>query len=142
MPFPTGWPPTPPSHVRSLRVRIAGTATASFEDNAYLFSQVVVNNAFVPLAPVVEPGSSAQVTLPPNPSTSASPSVGTPAMDVPMQWASTIVVRNLTANPLSFSFDGTNIHGVVPANGTTIMERRYEAGIALSGSGGFEVEAW
>lgn len=36
MPFPASWPPRPPSGRRSIRFYVAATATADFEDRAYL----------------------------------------------------------------------------------------------------------
>lgn len=37
MPFPEGWPPRAPSQLRNIRFFVQGTATANYEDNAFLF---------------------------------------------------------------------------------------------------------
>lgn len=61
-------------------------------------------------------------------------------------WAHSILIRNLGAGSLEFSFDGTNVHGKVLTLTERLFRFRYEAGISIRGVGGatpgFEVEAW
>lgn len=157
MSFPVGWPPRVASSIRSVRVYIASVspATGLFSDNAYLFSQVAHANTFQP-TPYVPPGQEAAApgwaaTAVPAPpmgggqnanDSSADPRNIVPPPPVPMIWAKVIRITNLGGAPLYFSFDGTNVHGVVPANTTETYWDRYEAGIALRGSTQFVVEAW
>lgn len=59
-----------------------------------------------------------------------------------MIWAGTIRVIAETAD-VEISFDGVNVHGIIPAGTTHTYRNRYEAGIALRGVGAtFTVEAW
>jgi len=61
---------------------------------------------------------------------------------VPEQgWSYTIQITATTAN-IEFSFDGTNVHGIVLAGKTNQYQKRHEGGIAVRGSGTFYVEAW
>ena len=56
-----------------------------------------------------------------------------------------ILLINASGNLLEVSFDGTNVHGVVPANATITYDRRIEAQIFIrSASGGDTcyVHAW
>lgn len=55
MPFPTGWPPRPATTNRSIRFYVAGTLTADYADNAYLFIDGANANTFVPI-PYVRAG--------------------------------------------------------------------------------------
>lgn len=160
MAFPVGWPPRPSSGLRSVRVYIApaGAATGLFSDNAFLFSKVAHANTFMP-TPYVPPGGERVTVNLGTPTTmSGSPMGGgqeptdsnpDPRMNppvvpppVPMLWAKVIRITNLGGAPLNFSFDGTNVHGVVEANAEHTYWDRYEAGIALQGSTHFVVEAW
>ena len=161
MPFPAGWPPRPASARRSLRFFVEGTATANFDANGYLFINDTGANTVNPL-PYVKPGSTAPVhlgTLTAGGSPQGSgqnvndaapfehqdPTNTQVAVPKAQAWAHSILVRNTGgSNPLEISFDGTNIHGRIPANTTVIYRTRHEAGIALRSSAGttFEVEAW
>jgi len=164
MAFPTGWPPRPASGVRSIRFYVAGTATANWSDNAYLFREGVAGtaNPYLP-TPVVPSGSSgpgvtAQVGTP---AASGSPMgagsvVGLPpgetSAEVPMIWANTIHIYNDGANDLEFTFTAiddagatnTQVHGVVKSGKDAIYRQRYEAGIAVRSVAGaaFRIEAW
>lgn len=62
---------------------------------------------------------------------------------VPEQgWSYTIQITAVTAN-VEFSFDGTNVHGIVLAGETKQYQKRHEGGIAVRGAGAtFYVEAW
>lgn len=149
MAFPAGWPPRRPnSSNRPLRFYVAGTATANFEDNAFLFIDDVGANPYTPL-PVVQPGSSAVVNISspmgtgtadynrsdPNQTTAVSPKAAI--------WAGTIMVRNAGASPIEISFDGTIVQGQIAAGETRYYRNRAECGIAVRGAGmAFWVEAW
>ena len=160
MAFPTGWPPRTATGLRSIRVYATGTATASFSDNAILFSQVPNANTFEPL-PYVPPGGglmTAQVNLgtpaagggfpmgggqnanDANYDPRLNPPVAAPP--TPMIWSKTIKITNSGSAILYFSFDGVNIHGQVAGNSVFVYWDRYEAGIAFQGSTAFVVEAW
>jgi hypothetical protein len=161
MAFPTGWPPRPASGVRSIRYYQSGTAAAAgaFADNAYLFIDGVGANPYVPL-PYVAPGSTASVatgtlqvpSLPATgqdahdaaPVTHINPPVTDQAVPRAMLWSSRIRIENTGANDLDFSFDGTNVHGVVPAGEVRDYTQRIEAGIAIKSTSGttFRIEAW
>jgi hypothetical protein len=57
-------------------------------------------------------------------------------------WSGTIQIR-ATGAALEFSFDGINVHGLVPSGSTHIYRHRYEGGIAVRGTGAtFYIEAW
>lgn len=62
---------------------------------------------------------------------------------VPEQgWSGNIAIRAVGAN-VEYSFDGTNVHGLVLSGTQTIYQHRYEGGIAIRGVGAtFYVEAW
>jgi len=151
MPLPAGWPPRPATDRRSIRFFKAGTGTADFADNAYLFSDSVTGaNTFVPL-PYVQAGSNTPVTLGGNPSgtgqnmNDANLLAAPGAQEVPkaMIWCQTMRVCNDGSGVLEFSFDGTNVHGQLKAGESVIYRVRFEAGIALRGNGNaFRVEAW
>jgi hypothetical protein len=141
MPFPEGWPPRTGSGRKSIRFYQTGTATADFADNGYLFVDGTGANTYIPL-PVVPPGSSAAVDV-------SAPPIGTGENDVgapkAMIFANTISIHNTGGtNALEFSFDGTDVHGTVPANTHRIYRNRLEAGIAIRSASGttFVVEAW
>jgi hypothetical protein len=148
MPLPTGWPPRVCSSRRSIRFYKTGAATANYADNAFLFADQAYANTFTPL-PVVKagdvtppgslPGTSPGVidALPPVPSGS-----GMNGDDPhPMIWAQTIRVR-VVGGPVNISFDGVNDHGFIPADTEQTYRMRFEAGIAIKGTGTFHIEAW
>lgn len=144
MAFPVGWPPRVSSGMRSIRVYIADTATAAFADRAYLFVDQAGANTYTPL-PYVAPGSDAAVAVPAAPSGTgqsfydSAPS----ASPKPMIWSYAIRIYNDGGSNLEFSFDGTNVHGVIKAGQSELYVQRVEAGIALRGAGvAFRVEAW
>lgn len=147
MPFPNGWPPRSGSGRMSIRFYQTGTATAIFSDNGYLFVDGVGANPYTPM-PVVLPGD--DVSRFPQPAPTVVPTVpaGTGENDIDspkaMIWSYAILITNTGANPLEFSFDGTNVHGLVPAGEFREYSHRSEAGIALRSSAGttFVVEAW
>jgi len=157
MAFPVGWPPRVASGRRSIRVYLTGTATASFSDNAFLFSEVPHANTFQP-TPYVPPGQESaapgwtptSLPLPPmgggqnahdaNPDPVLNPPV--PGPPTPMIWSNSIKITNKGGAILYFSFDGINIHGEVAANSVFWYWTRYEAGISFQGSTAFSCEAW
>lgn len=56
-----------------------------------------------------------------------------------------IIIRNLGANDILFTFDGTNTHGRIKANTEREFKNRRELGVALKAVGGdsaYEVECW
>ena len=146
MPFPVGWPPRVTTGIRNIRVFQAGTATANFDDSAYLFIDVTGANTFSVL-PVVQSGDDrsryptpAPVAVPPPPTGTGESDLGSPKA---MIWSSSILIRNTGGGVLEFSFDGTNVHGSLAASASQVYLGRHEAGIAFRGAGvGFEVEAW
>jgi hypothetical protein len=147
MPFPDGWPPRIGSGRASIRFYQTGTATANFEDNSYLFVDGAGANPYTPL-PVVNPGDDASRF--PTPAATVVPTVpaGTgqndPDSPKPMIWSTILRVTNTGGNPLEFSFDGTNVHGEVPAGEYRDYSSRVEAGIAIRSALGatFVIEAW
>jgi hypothetical protein len=159
MPFPTGWPPRVSSGRRSLRVLIEATATANYEDRAYLFAQLTGANPYTPL-PYVRPGSQDTVAVPATPwgsgenandinpgytdPTKTTYDVTKQAPPEAMIFSQGIRITNTHASAvLRFSFDGTNDHGVVQPQTSVIFYDRHEAGIALKGNTAtFIVEAW
>ena len=159
MAFPAGWPPRVATGIRSIRVYVTGTATATYADNAYLFSQVTSANTFgatphVPSGqesaapgwaatalPAPPMGGGADTPWSANPDPKLNPPV--PTQPTPMIWAKAIKITNLDmTNTLLFSFDGTHDQGQVLANSTFWYFDRYEAGIAFKGNGNFVLEAW
>jgi hypothetical protein len=150
MPFPVGWPPPTASGIKSIRFRVAGTGTADFADNAFLFIDATSANPYLK-TPVVAPGQDASkpasISGDPAPHVVESPAgaadppsyLGTSKGSI---FSQTILLTATTA-PLDFSFDGTNIHGTVPAGETRVYSGRYEAGICVRGPGSvFTIEAW
>lgn len=154
MAFPSGWPPRAAS---SVRVYIAGTATASFADNAYLFIDVTSANPFLP-TPIIPPGDETAIVKVGDLSSTGSPmgggvqppnlgvpGDGSPAnVPKPQLFAQTLRIVNEGGADIEFSFDGANVHGTVKtADGEFIYRNRFEAGIAIRGAGAdFRVEAW
>lgn len=144
MAFPVGWPPRVASSYRSIRFFLAGTGTANFSDNAYLFSDQAAANTYVPL-PYVAPGQNTPVQLGPPPlggGMNANDSDPT-ASPQTMIWSNSIRIMNDGATDLEFSFDGTNVHGVVKPAEVMLYPYRHEAGISIRGAGvDFRIEAW
>jgi len=143
MAFPANWPPRLAPSYRSLRFFAEGTATANFSDHAYLFAEGVGANPYTPL-PVIAPGSSTPVVVPGNggPFGGGRNDLGAPA---PMIYSFQIQLRLVSGARLEFSFDGTNVAGVLLSTDLSmpIMYQRTEAGIAVRGVGAaFTIEAW
>lgn len=140
MPFPSGWPPTLPAGRRSLRFFKTGSTTTLFEDNAFLFVDEESANTF-DSTPTIEAGDE-KTTV----SVGSSGTPGVPFGGSSAIWADTIEITNEDGTiDLEFSFDGTNVHGVVPAGTTKKMRPRAEAGIAVRSStagAAFRIEAW
>ena len=134
MAFPAAWPPRVASGLRSIRFYATGTATGNFSDNAFMFLDGAGANPFTPL-PVIDP--SVPTVVPPTPSGTGVATGGSPA---PQIWAGNI--RIVAASALELSFDGVNVQGKVAAGTDVTYRNRYEAGIAVRGSGVFTVEAW
>ena len=159
MALPVGWPPRPAEGRRSIRFFAEGTATALYEDTAYLFIDGIGANPYVPL-PYVAPGSNTVVAVGTNlvggtpwgtgqniHDVNLNAPAGEQAVPKAMIWAGTIRVCNDAALgsglDLYFSFDGLNDHGKVLPQEQVIYRIRYEAGIAFRGAGAaFRVEAW
>lgn len=144
MAFPVGWPPAPATGVKSLRVRIVGSGTADFADNAYLWIDQLSANPYTPL-PIVRPGDDLGKPGNTAPHVLATPPIGTGTStdgDKGAIWSSRIAIA-ATGGALEFSFDGTNIHGIVPAGERYIYDNRFESGICVQGaSATFVIEAW
>jgi len=164
MALPPGWVASLglplPSGRRSLRFFAAATTSGVFSDHAYNFAVPAAGAdpvLMVPPSPVVRAGSevgsgaspSAAVSTPMGGHRDVSPAAQ--ASPVTTMAASTIRVFNDGADDLEFSFDGTNIHGVVkPASATFCgfleYRNRMETGIAVRGHSGaavpFRIEAW
>lgn len=143
MPFPAAWPPRVSSSIRSIRFFKTGTATANFADNAYMFIDGAGANTYSPV-PFVAPGSNGAVANPPTPSGTGSGIPNSPPPPVaPMIWSSAIRIANDGGGTLEYSFDGTNVAGVVKANETFVYHNRFEAGICVRGASAvFRIEAW
>lgn len=154
MAFPEGWPPIQGTY-RSLRVYHGGTSTTNFADNAWLFPPQTD-----PL-PYVKPGSTDPVAIG-NQTTrtgtpmgggrnlnDVNPTTSDPALQpppVPVATSRGIYIANDGGvNNLEFSFDGTNVHGMIPPGGEITFTDMYEAGISVRGVGGgtaFRVIVW
>lgn len=158
MAFPAAWPPRLPSGRRSIRFFASGTTTGAFDGNAFLFFDDVGANTFTP-TPYVAPGSTAAVKVGDLASPSAIFGTGRNANDVVYTvpaseqnpfayiWSGTIRIFNDGANPIEFSFDGTNVQGVIKTTEALTYRDRHESGISLRFPGGgagsaFRVEAW
>ena len=165
MAFVAGFPARQPSGQTSIRVYISNTtAGTGFNDtgNSFVFIDQAGANPYTPL-PVVEAGDTAagpsgvKTVIPPNPAGTgenyltddpAKP-VGQGELTQPSAkayiWADTIRIENTGANPLEFSFDGTNVHGIVAAGEYKVYGGRREAAISVRGPSGntdFIIEAW
>lgn len=155
MAFPAGWPPRPPSGIRSLRFFVTDTATALFSDKAYIFAAQTGASTIVPM-PFVAPGSTAQVKIgdyqtpgspqgggrDPNDANITLPSADQ-AVPVPMAWSGNMRICNDGAPALEYSFDGINVQGKLLAGEKFEYYTRHEAGIAVRGAGAvYRIEAW
>jgi hypothetical protein len=157
MALPATWPPRPATGVRSIRFYKTGTGTANFADNAFIFADLAGANTFLP-TPYVAPGGESTTVNIGTTSSSGSPmgggrnahdavndpKIGTAVPPPPpaMIWAHSMRITAVTAN-VEFSFDGTNVHGIVLAGQTGEYFNRHEAGIAVRGTGAtFYIEAW
>jgi hypothetical protein len=139
MPFPASWPPRVSSGIRSIRFFAEGTATANFDDSAFMFLDGPGANPMSP-GPFVPPGSNAPVV---NPLTPTGTGTTQAPVIAPMLWAGNIRVCVDAGPPLEFSFDGINVHGKVLAGEQLSYRNRYEAGICVRGAGSvFRIEAW
>jgi hypothetical protein len=152
MAFPPAWPPRVPSGVRSIRFYTSGTATSAFADNAFMFLDGAGADPYTP-APFVPYGSSAPVVNPPTPTGTGGGPVGSPYTDPsqapptswPMLWSGNVRICNDGAGALEYSFDGTNVHGLLKSGEIFMYRNRYEAGIAIRGVAAtplFRIEAW
>ena len=130
MAYPDAWPPEQSSGRRSLRFFISGTATVSWADRAYMFAdQTGATNTTV--TPVVVPGTHDTVNFPNTPMGS-------------LAWCGNIKLCNDgTGADLVFTFDGTNIHGVLKKGEQVIYRDRWESGIAVRGASvPYRIECW
>jgi hypothetical protein len=147
MPFPTGWPPRTPSGIKNIRFFVEDTATANFNDQAYLFADQAAANPYTPL-PFVRPGEGVSKPGYTGPHVVPTNPAGTGQLDKdaphPMIWSEHILVVNLDlVIDLEISFDGSTVHAVIPANSERKFSDRREAGIAIRGNGAdFRIEAW
>jgi len=151
--FPTGWPPRPASHVRSVRVYAEGTTTGDWASNAILFNSLVSANTFKP-TPYRRPGDPSPISygdqqLPGTPAGGRSipqdAIVGNPLSyprggerpAEPQIWVGTLALINdgSPGDILEVSFDGVNIHGKVYDGERFVYRNRFEAGVALRLSG-------
>lgn len=159
MAVPANFPLRPASHRRSLRVYLAGTTTNDFAATGILFKDPLhpdwdprdpmPNVAIGDRTAVVQVGTNLTPGSPMGGGTPAYPNPvapGTPAsaVPVPMAYAGSIAITNNGASPIEFSFDGTNVHGIVPAGARREYRDRFEAGVALRSAApsAFVVEAW
>jgi hypothetical protein len=150
MPFPTGWPPRPATGRRSLRFYVADTATADFEDKAYLFAEQTGAFLHAP-TPVIAPGDLTTVAAVGDLEKSGAPMGGTdhPWSQPPVQRMAhccTLRICNDSAGggaSLEVSFDGTNVHDVLKPGEQVLYRDRFEAGIAVRGLGAdYRIAAW
>lgn len=144
MAFPPGWPPRPASGRRSIRFYVEGTATANYDDRAWIFAQQTGANKFLP-TPVVAPGDARTVAEVGDTAVGGVPLGTGEASDYatkPMVWAGTILICNDGAAALNFSFDGTHDAGELLAGEQQTFRNMHEAGIALKGVTDFRVFAW
>ena len=145
MAFPVGWPPRPATHVRSIRFFAKGTATANYDDSAWIFAQQAGANPFL-ATPKIDPGDERTTAQVGDTTAGGSPlgggvEVGADAVE-PMIWAGTVLICNDGAAALQFSFDGTNDAGEVAAGEQQVFRQMHEAGIAVKGVTDFRIFAW
>jgi hypothetical protein len=146
MAFPTGWPPRPATHVRSIRFFVSGTATANYSDSAWIFAQQAGANPFQE-TPKIDPGDERTEAKVGDTTAGGSPLGGGKDEPIhesaePMIWAGTIMICNDGAAALQFSFDGTNDAGEVAAGEQHTFRNMHEAGIAVKGVTDFRIFAW
>lgn len=144
MAFPTSWPPRQSSGIRSIRFYVTGTATSNYTDNGFMFGDAQQARNVTPL-PYVPPGGERTTVAVPNTPQGGGrdPHDNQPTAAPPPQvWAKSILIVNAGGTDLTFTFDGTNDHGVVKANSERVYRSRYESGIAVKGAGVFSIEAW
>lgn len=166
MAFVTGFPARQPSGQTSIRFYVSTTtAGAAFDSagNSFIFIDGAGANPYTPL-PVVRPGDDvsrlgllgAKVVIPPNPAGTGEnyltddPSlpIGQGHLTEPSVkayiWSHSIRISNTGGNDIEFSFDGVNVHGVVPAGTVREYLSRREAGIAVRAAAPttFRIEAW
>jgi hypothetical protein len=149
MAFPDGWPPRVATGQRNIRFyMVVNPTSANFADNAFLFADQATANPYTPL-PFVRPGDDVSNPHYSGPHNIGANPAGTGQLDKdaphPMIWSERIHITNTGGNDIEISFDGTNVHGVIPAGTTREYEDRREAGIALRSPGGASsarVEAW
>jgi hypothetical protein len=152
---PTSWPPRPATGLRSIRFHATGTATGNFSDNAFMFAEQTGANTFLPTPYVAPGGEQTQAKLGDLTVTGSPMGAGVGTYDVdpdprvkvvpppaPQIWAHSITVTNLAVADLELSFDGTHVHGFVPASTSVTYLHRHESGIAVRGNGTFHIEAW
>ena len=143
MAVPTTWPPRPASGRRSIRFYKTGTLTANFADNCWIFGDAANNaNPYTPLPQVVSGTTGAATVVPPSP-WGTEPS---DAVSPPMIWSGSLRIT-VVGGDLEFSFDTANppaiVHGkVLSADRVAYYRDRFEAGMAVRGTGTFYVEAW
>lgn len=115
--LPPAYPPPFPSNHKSLRFYETGNATAAFGGSEFAFER-------------------------PDPNYPAEPEQG---------WCKSIRVRAVDVIPasnaaLEVSFDGTNVHFIVPANDSRMFWSRTEGGISVRNAAAavatFHIEAW
>lgn len=144
MPVPSTWPPRPPSGQRSIRFYKTGALTANFADNCWVFGDAANNaNPYTPLPPVVSGTTGAPTVVPPSPWGGGQNDPDSPPT---MIWAGTLRIT-VVGGDLEFSFDPANppviVHGkVLASDRVAVYRNRFEAGIAVRGTGTFYVEAW
>jgi len=148
MAFPDGWPPRRSSGKKSLRVYIAGTSTAGFDDNAFLWIDQAGANPYVP-TPVVTGKDEKTVVDVAGGTNEGGPRGG--GQNFPDDPKPSITCDHIRichggeAGDLEISFDGTTVHGTINASVDFVYAGRYEAGIAIRGNGGtptYIIEAW
>jgi len=166
VPFPTeGWPPPRSAGVRSIRVYVKGQVASgsAFADNNWLFQPldagyVDSGDSGLPAGDTTTLTTYGDYAKPGPPfggRRGNAPQGRTPigVLSDPAPPASihsqNIRVTNLSTTAgedLEFSFDGTNVHGYVPAGESRHYEHRYEAGIAIrptaAANTDFVLEAW
>ena len=172
MAFPPGWEtdkgfaPVPGIGQNLRFFRAASTGAGGFGDAAYSFADTETPQK---PTPYITPGSTAPVAFgdrsfrggvlgggndprdaatfyPFDATTVGNPVTNKQPVAVNLRYAISIQVRNKGAADIELSFDGTTVHGIVPAGTTRLYDKRREAGISLRGVAlavvAFEVEAW
>jgi hypothetical protein len=144
MPVPSTWPPRAPSGRRSIHFYKTGALTANFADNCFIFADSTNNaNPYTPLPQVVSGVIGAPTVVPPTPWGTGQNDAGDPP---PMIWSSGFRLV-VVGGDMEFSFDVANppaiVHGkVLQTDRVGYYRDRYEAGIAVRGTGTYYIEAW